>query len=193
MEPQSKVIDTEKTNVSTFRAKPAIYKGGKGPFTLLARPCVFQFGDGTSPKLKARYNPPGSGWIALGLTVVTQIAVVAIAQVTGGMIGPGFIIWYLIIRACRRKDISIDLAGCEKIITDEKKRSFSIFGPCGNKKQWFSVKCSEGYDSIVSFLTQEDIEVEKGQLKRSDRFLIFALILFIILIVIIIMSFALSQ
>jgi hypothetical protein len=68
--------------------------------------------DAQGAMLEARYDPPNSGWIALGLTAVTFALVYGL--VGGGVLsqaaGPGFLPWYLIVRAARRKQIALPLA-----------------------------------------------------------------------------------
>jgi hypothetical protein len=167
-----------------FLAVPAYHKGGKGRFTRLDRPCEFEFKPGGLPRLITRHCKPGSGGLAVLATILTAIAVHAIVQVTSFMVGPGFIVWYWILRRARIERMEINLGEAQRVVCDDKKQEIAVLGVMGRKWTWVGVKCPAHYESVVAHLEQaKDIPLEKGSLKTTQLGMLILLAILVALLV----------
>ncbi len=78
------------SSVNTVSVVPRryVFKGGSQTLELTPPGSLQVASDGSSAVLKARYHPRGSGWMALGLTVVSMVLACAAAQGLGFAVGP---------------------------------------------------------------------------------------------------------
>jgi predicted RNA-binding Zn-ribbon protein involved in translation (DUF1610 family) len=165
-----------------FPVKPGYHKGGKGRFTRLASPCDFEFAAGRSPILNAKHCSPGNIWIALLATFITWIVVQVMAQVTGFMVGPGLLIWILIINAIRTEAVAFDLGQARQVILDSRKKEIGILGPMHDKETWVGVKCRANYEDIAQRLKAHNgLPVEEGTLKTTQMSTIIVLVVVLVL------------
>ena len=186
-EPQpgkAEFADLVHTGPVVFPAQPAYHKGCRGRFTRLSRPCEFEFKPGESPRLIVHHCRPGNAGLAVLATILTAITVHAIAQVTGFMVGPGFIVWYLILRHARRERTEINLGEAQRLVCDDKKKEVAVLDVIGGKSTWVSVKCPVDYKSVVAQLTQaKDVPLEKGRLQTTQLGMIILLAILVALLV----------
>lgn len=98
-----------------------IWRGFKVQGTKAARfvrEGVLSVSDDGTLRLSARYDPSGSGWLALLAAIVTGVVATLIAQATGTCAGPGWLLWYIVIVLMRRKSQDVNLQGSESVVID---------------------------------------------------------------------------
>lgn len=144
--------------------KPARIKGGSGGVIRLVRPPRLVFGEG-EVVLESKYDPPGNGWRALLVTVITVFVVYAIAKGTGAAAGPGIIVWFLIIRAVRRKENQWNLREAKEIVIDKDRRRISLLLPFGDKDAWAGMKISSEDEGVFDeLLATPNLKIQEGEL-----------------------------
>jgi hypothetical protein len=100
---------------------------GGGTFHPLRGTGTLTLGDG-SATLEGVYDPPYSGWIAFLPTIATGVVVGVVASEVGAAAGPGWIIWYLLIREMRKKPLRCVLApeSVGEAVLDRERGLFAV-------------------------------------------------------------------
>jgi hypothetical protein len=136
----------------TFAVKPGFCKGGEGTFTRLKSPCEFAFGENRPPVLHAYHCPESNIWLVLVATIMTFFAVHAVAAAGGFAVGPGLLLWYLIVNYFWRNKLDIDLSQAESIVVDPEKKEVGILGVIAARRTWVGVKCGQHFPAIIERL-----------------------------------------
>lgn len=140
-------------------------------------------------ELSAKYDPPGSWWMAIGAGLVTAFFVTAMAQALGAFIGPGWGLWYVIIVLVRRRNISVQLAESESAVIDNASRRIGFFTEFEGRKHWAAFEAREDFDGLIEALKAIDsFTVSEGKIGR--RLKAFSIILLIFLVLIFVSIFA---
>lgn len=156
------------------------YKGGSGKAIKIAGQPSISYSTSSGFILKGRYDPPGTGWWAILATVITGIVITALAQAFGFMAGPGYIIWYYIIRSKRRRDINEKLQNIKEVVFDNERKSLALFTQFQDKNVWLGFRVEKDYEKLVNaFSAVLKERCRTGRLKHAD-----ALALTILLIII---------
>jgi len=175
-----------RSDTSPFEVSPGAFKAGKGKKLLLAKPCHLVSENGTV-KLQGRTYKPGSGWLALLATFGTFIVVVLVAQAIGFAAGPGYLIWYFIIRSKRKEDIELDLSQSTKIIADDTRHRIAIEIPVDETPAWIGIGSKADYEQAKSLLsTLPGATIENRPIKKSKGILWLILIVFILAMLIVV-------
>ena len=104
--------------------------------------------------LSAKDNPPGSGWLALLATIGTMIVGSALAKLFGCVIAPGWLIWYLIIRSVRRRDVDLCLNDAQRLELNPKNGWMRFLLLVGYKPTWVSFQIKEDFEEIANILRE---------------------------------------
>ena len=100
-------------------------------------------------ELVTKYDPPGSGWIAFGISIVTGIVVFAIAQATGTCVGPGWLLWFLAIALLRRRTVTLNLRGSETAIIDPANRRLAFLTSFEGKQRWIAMDVPQDFEGAA--------------------------------------------
>ncbi|MCE9519238.1 MAG: DUF4339 domain-containing protein [Verrucomicrobia bacterium] len=158
---------------ANYSVRPGYKKGGKESFTRIASPCEFDFKPGEPPNLKVNYYPPSNWWLACLATFVTGVVVKAGVLV----VGPGIIVWYLLINLVRHQNIVIDLSKAELILADVEKKEMGVFTNVAGKDTWIGVKCGKQFQPIFAHLQASGtVAIQSGKLISSQRVALIVLI-----------------
>lgn len=95
--------------------------------------------------LVARYDPRGSGWLALFATVLTWTACFVLAPAFGFFAGPGWPLWYLIFFFVRRRQVSIKLQRAESIVLDVKSQRMAFRLNFAKRKRWIAFQIDRDF------------------------------------------------
>lgn len=120
--------------------------------------------------LIGNYDPPGTGWIAAGLSVVTFIIVFAVAQETGFAVGPGWLVWYFLIRAMRRESVTLDLGNADLVMLDDEKHRMAFQVRHNDRDRWMVFQVENNYGDAADCV--HDIygsEVVEGRIEDPSK------------------------
>jgi len=136
-----------KVNFATFLG--GFQVKGKRSIQLL-KPGILSLSDKGILQLSGRFDPPGSGWMALLATIITAIvfAFMALARgyTPGFYAGPGWLIWYLIIVLIRREKVSIPLQNSESVVLDPSSRRMGFRTNFTAKDCWVVFEIKDGFE-----------------------------------------------
>jgi hypothetical protein len=119
--------------------------GGKTPVQM-ANPGALTLSDDGALLFSARYDPPGSGWLAVLATVITGLVVCVLAQVLGFMAGPGWLVWYWIFLTWRRQQVRLNLGGAETAVIDADHSRFGFRTEVQGRKRWIAFEIWQQFD-----------------------------------------------
>lgn len=100
-------------------------------------------------ELTTQYDPPGSGWLALGAALVTGILVALVAQATGGCAGPGWLLWFIGIALLRRRKVTINLQEADATVIDPANRRLAFQLNFEGKRRWVAVELPQNFDEAA--------------------------------------------
>lgn len=159
----------------------AAHFAGEGDFTI--------FDDGRI-ELMARYDPPGTWWMALLATFVTGVIIVLIAQNGGFAAGPGWLPWFMIITWLRRRQTTTYVQNAHSIVVDAPQRRLGFFADFEGQQQWLVFDAKENFDEVWQNLNRaRPAGVYGGRIDRSIRpFTIFVFVVLGLLAVMILFA-----
>ncbi|MFH1614507.1 MAG: zinc ribbon domain-containing protein [Planctomycetota bacterium] len=161
------------------------YKGGSGKAIKIAGQPSISYSTSSGFILKGRYDPPCTGWWAILATIITGIVITALAQAFGFMAGPGYIIWYYIIRSKRRRDINEKLQNIKEVVFDNERKSLALFTQFQDKNVWLGFRVEKDYEKLVNaFSAVLKERCRAGKLKHADALAITILLIIVGLAVI---------
>lgn len=100
-------------------------------------------------ELSTRYDPPGSGWLALGAALITGILVTLVAQAIGSCAGPGWLLWFIGIALLRRRPVTLNLREAESAIVDPANRRLAFRLNFEGKPRWVAVEVPQYFDEAA--------------------------------------------
>jgi hypothetical protein len=106
-------------------------------------------------ELSTQYDPPGSGWLALGAALITGILVTLIAQATGACAGPGWLLWFIVIALLRRRTVSINVHEADAAIIDPANRRLAFHADFEGKRRWVAVDVPQNFDEAAQAVTAQ--------------------------------------
>ena len=98
-------------------------------------------------ELIARYDPPGSGWMAAGAALVTGIIVVIAAQALGSCAGPGWLLWFLGIALLRRRTVTLNVQEADRAIIDPANRRLAFHVEFEGKPRWVALDVPQDFEA----------------------------------------------
>ncbi|MCY2987547.1 MAG: hypothetical protein NTY19_06745 [Planctomycetota bacterium] len=159
------------------------FRVGKERAVQLVKPASVGLLRGGGLELSARYDPPGSGWLALVASIITVILVFALAQTLGFMGGPGWLLWYILIVAMRRREVTFNLLDAESVVVDEKNRRFAFRSKFDQVPCWFAIEIRTRFDELQSRVnTSFQGKVTDGDVTRPSMTVVIVLLLFLVLL-----------
>jgi hypothetical protein len=140
-------------------------------------------------EMLGKYDPPGSGWLAVGASIVTFIVVFAIAQFTGFMAGPGWLVWYYIIRATRREDVTMDLTNAEDVLLDDNKKRMAIRTEFNGRSKWMIFGVNQDYEGEAALVRSTyGTRVREGIIEDPSKVFFFVLLGFVLTIIAVVVA-----
>ncbi len=100
--------------------------------------------------LSSRYDPPGSAWRALLVTVVTVVLVVLVARARGFAAGPGWLVWYWMIRSARRRSLRLKLEHTDSVVIDESTRRIAFRLQFCGAPRWCAFEATKSFEKAAS-------------------------------------------
>jgi hypothetical protein len=124
-------------------------------------------GDGRL-ELTTQYDPPGSGWMALGAALITGILVTLVAQATGGCAGPGWLLWFIGIALLRRRTVTLSVQEADAAIIDPANRRLAFHIDFEGKPRWVAVDVPQNFDEAAqAVVTQMPGRVVQDKIDRA--------------------------
>jgi len=134
-------------------------------------------------ELSARYDPPGSGWLALVATIVSTVVVFALAQALGFMVGPGWLVWYILIVAMRRRDVVFNLIDTESVVVDAKNGRMAFRSKFDQVPCWVAIELRTGFDDLLERInTMFEGKVTNDDVTRPSMAVVIVLVLIVVLV-----------
>jgi hypothetical protein len=99
--------------------------------------------------LSARYDPPGSGWRALLVTIVTVILVTLVASTRGFAAAPGWLFWYWMILLARRKSCRLKLEHAESVVIDTSNSRIAFRVRFCGATRWCAFETTRGFEKAA--------------------------------------------
>jgi len=166
------------------------FRVGSNKALPLVNPGEFKISDNGTIELSARYDPPGSGWRALVVAIVTGILVTIVAQATGFCAGPGWLLWCILIILIRRQWVSLNLENSESVVVDSANHRLGFLTDFQGEKRWVAFEIKENFDLLVQSITAVvPAPVAEGKIARRLRAATVAvLVTLAILVVMILLS-----
>ncbi len=140
------------------RSFPAIGGSFRGPFRVDGKACSILPGKSyvrltdCDIVVDARYDPPGSVLYAFLATLAGGVVFFVMLQAFNFAAAPGWLVWYLIIRAIRRKSVSMSVAEAAFVVVDRASSRIAFLKTFYGQQQWFAVELSQGFDDVASRL-----------------------------------------
>lgn len=100
-------------------------------------------------ELIAKYDPPGSGWLAVAAAVVTAILVALAAQQLGFCAGPGWLLWFIGIAMLRRRTVTLDLREADGAVIDPANRRLAFHVNFSGKPRWVAVEVLGDFEAVA--------------------------------------------
>jgi len=162
------------------------FRVGSNKTLPLVNPGEFKISDKGTVELSARYDPPGSGWRALIVAIVTGILVTILAQATGFCAGPGWLLWYILIILVRRKPATLTLAQAESVVVDAGNRRLGFLIDFLGGKSWvaFEIPGEQFHNALQSLKATTSAPLSEGQIKRRLKGSTIAIIVMVGLMVV---------
>jgi len=139
-------------------------------------------------EMMGNYDPPGSIWLAILATIGTFIVVFAVAQMVGFMAGPGWLVWYYIIRAIRRQDVTLDMANAEDVLLDDQSKRMAFRVEFQNRSRWMVFAIKENYEDAAALVRSIfGTRVREGIIEDPSKvpfFCVLGLVLFVVTLVV---------
>ena len=144
------------------------FRVGSNKALPLVNPGEFKISDKGTIELSARYDPPGSGWRALIVAIVTGILVTIVAQATGFCAGPGWLLWYILIILVRRKPATLTLAQSESVVVDAGNHRLGFLIDFQGDKHWvaFEIPGEQFHGALQSVKANMAERCTDGQITR---------------------------
>lgn len=144
-----------------------VYGGNAAP---LANPGELTIYNDGRIELSARFDPSGSGWMALVAAIGTGIFIGIVAQQTGFCAGPGWLPWYLIITLIRRRGTSVFLHDAGNIIVDTSQRRMGFLADCEGQRQWVAFEIKDNFpEALQSLKMIKQTGVTEGKIDRRIK------------------------
>jgi hypothetical protein len=162
------------------------FRVGSNKALPLVNPGEFKISDKGTVELSARYDPPGSGWRALIVAIVTGILVTILAQATGFCAGPGWLLWYILIILVRRKPATLTLAQAESVVVDAGNRRLGFLIDFQGARHWvaFEIPGEQFHEALKSLKATTPAQINEGQIKRRLKGSTIAIIVMVGLMVV---------
>jgi hypothetical protein len=159
---------------STWKARLGNLWGGfrvvKNKALPLVSPGEFKISDEGTIELSARYDPPGSGWRALVVALITGVVVTLLAQATGSCAGPGWLLWYIVIIFIRRQPVTLNLETSESVVVDSVSHRLGFLTDFMGAKRWVAFEIKENFDAAVqSIRATMPAPISEGKIARRLR------------------------
>lgn len=106
-------------------------------------------------ELTAKYDPPGSGWLAVAAAIVTGIVVAIAAQQLGFCAGPGWLLWFIGIAMLRRRTVTLDLREADAAVVDPANRRLAFHMNFEGKPRWVAVDMPENFEAAAQAVTTQ--------------------------------------
>lgn len=130
------------------------------------------------------YDPPGSGWLAILASIGTFIVVFAVAQMIGFAAGPGWLVWYWIIRAIRREEVALDLSNAEDVLLDDESKRMAIRVGFKNRSRWMAFAVKEDYENLAPLVRSiYGAQVREGKVEEPSKVMLFIVLGLVLAIV----------
>ena len=157
------------------------FTGGRGKALRLQQPIRLWRGSEEDLCLSGRYDPPGTFLLAFLLTIGTAVAVFALAQALGFMAGPGLLVWYLIIRHVRRRDLVLHLEKAKKVVIDTRAERLAFLVDREDADAWIAFRVNHRFDELAEFArAMEGAACEEAHVKRAGTLITIALLVLIL-------------
>lgn len=147
-------------------------------------------------EVTVQYDPPGSGWMAFGATMVTGIIVFAIAQATGSCAGPGWLLWFIGIALLRRRTVTLNVQDAEMAIIDPANRRLAFLTTFEGKQRWIAVNLVgpdfEGAAQAVAMQFQGRVfqdKIDRALTSGSIGLIVFGSVLVVMILLSVIAAF----
>ena len=138
-------------------------------------------------ELQAKYDPPGSGWMAAGAAIVTGILVIIGARALGVCAGPGWLLWFIGIALLRRRTLLLNLSEADGAVIDRANRRLAFRLNYEGKQRWVAFDVPEKFDESAQAVSTQltgrvgDDKIDRA-LSSGSIVLIVMAILFVVLI-----------
>lgn len=106
-------------------------------------------------ELTTKYDPPGSGWLAVGAALVTLIIVVLGAQALGICAGPGWLLWFIGIAMLRRRSVTLNLREADAAVIDPANRRLAFHLNYEGKPRWIALDVRENFEEAAQVVATE--------------------------------------
>lgn len=169
---------TWKVSFPSFRGS---FRVGRRRAVRLLNPATLLLSRTGSLSLETRYDPRGSCGYAVLASAGTAVLVWLLAQVLGFMAGPGFLVWYWLIRRLRRQYVSIAFDGGRSIVVDRETRRVALHtsfeGTFEGERDWIAFQMHDGFDEAVRHLSSlAGRRCVDGKIKRDSMIPAFVLL-----------------
>ncbi len=179
--------DRVESKVTSWKTRTAGLCVGHPEVKGIWNPAVLtRYGEHTL-SLEAKYDPPGSAWLALIVTVVAVIIAIVLkapSYYTIGFIGgSGIVVSYVVILLWRKWEIKLSLENASDIVIDQESSRIGFFIPFDHKSRWIVLEFTEDFAEVHDAI--HDIMGPKcrtGKISGGDVFFVIVVLIYIFII-----------
>ena len=138
--------------------------------------------------IDAKYDPPGSAWLAIiatfGITVIAVFLFGFSGTVIGAAGGGGIAATYNLIRSWRKREIRLDLGTTTDVVVDEKRRRIAFLQPLNGRARWVVLEFKDGFPEACNAVRDIlGVKCRAGKISGVDMVFVAVLLSIILLFV----------